>query len=807
MAADIATVTATSGWSVRSGGLSTAQYYGIASSPDGRLILAGSQDQGLHRYGSGTGWGFAQDYTDFSITQIDQDDPSYVYAETIYLGILRTSDGGRRWPYIAQNLPDTGYANFSAPIRLDPSNQRRLYAGGRSLYVTADARATIPAWTEVKTPSAAGADNYISKFEIASSNSNVIWVGHNNGEVYMTTNGLASSPTWTRITNTNVTRLVGAIHIDRNDPNHVFIGYGGTQGRNVIVTTNGGASWTDITSDLPTIFVSSILQSSSDPATLYVGTSTGVYTSTNGGQNWTTSDAGPGGSPITGLTLIPRTGGLLVSTYNRGAFLLSNAAAPIAVAAPTPTLRAGVVFSSAQAVSQSFFRFFNTGVAPGTVTATLTDISTGQQLKQWTSPSIPGGAEFQYFISALEDFEGTLPSKPAYYSLNIQSQFPGYFQHVLYRPADGTLTNLSTCGSGVTTDYLRLSGVHSSQLAAYPSSIVAHSTDNVTRAVVLGIYDARDGTRLGTYTTNPIIAGMHAIVPVSAIEAAIGVTPGFGMFHYIVRAESAFNGYLQHLVNNMQAGVITDMTTACALDGNALVVPSAPLQPSAVLSTTQTVSQSFLRFYNTGAASGGGAIILYRPATYETISYTSLPNPMPGAELQLSVADLEPTNVIKPDTYGVQIPVTFPGYFQHVLYRPEDGTLTNLSTCGFATTADPGLVIGVHTSKLATLGFPSSIVINNTGSAPQSVTLGVYDSRDGNKLGTYVSPSISAGGAMIPTVAAIEVGANITVSPDILHYIIKAEGPFTGFLQHLVNNQQRGVITDMTTACALVAGF
>ncbi len=40
-------------------------------------------------------------------------------------------------------------------------------------------------------------------------------------------------------------------------------------------------------------------------------------------------------------------------------------------------------------------------------------------------------------------------------------------------------------------------------------------------------------------------------------------------------------------------------------------------------------------------------------------------------------------------------------------------------------------------------------------------------------------------------------------APDLYHYIVKAEGPFTGFLQHVVNNLKADVGADMTSVCAL----
>ena len=40
------------------------------------------------------------------------------------------------------------------------------------------------------------------------------------------------------------------------------------------------------------------------------------------------------------------------------------------------------------------------------------------------------------------------------------------------------------------------------------------------------------------------------------------------VFHlYVVRTEGNFTGFLQHLVDNTQAGVVTDMSTVCALAG------------------------------------------------------------------------------------------------------------------------------------------------------------------------------------------------------------------------------------------------
>lgn len=244
----------------------------------------------------------------------------------------------------------------------------------------------------------------------------------------------------------------------------------------------------------------------------------------------------------------------------------------------TGILRQAGVFSTASSAYQSFLRFYNAGGTAGTVTVTLSDYATGVALGQWTSPSITPGTAQQYAISTLE---GVLPAnstKPSFYSVTMQAQFNGTFQHVLWKPGDGTLTNLSTCDSGITAVATRAANVHSSVLGGlgYVSSIVAYNTSTVAAPVVLNIADAATGASLGTYTSATIPGNGQVVLAVSALEAAAGITPTSAMAHYIVTVQNQFMGYIQHLLNNTKVGVITDMSTVCTFPAIAVVVPTNP---------------------------------------------------------------------------------------------------------------------------------------------------------------------------------------------------------------------------------------
>ncbi len=232
------------------------------------------------------------------------------------------------------------------------------------------------------------------------------------------------------------------------------------------------------------------------------------------------------------------------------------------------TQRAPAVFSAGQAAGRSYLRIYNSGDASGTVTITLRDPVTGGVLSQWKSPFIPPQAAPQFDIPTIEAAASAAFAIPPVYSVTIHADISGYFQHVLYRPQDGTLSNLSSCDTiPISVPIPRASSVHSALLSdGFPSSIVFYNTGEEAMSAIVGLYDARNGSRLGTYTTPSIAPLGQVTVTVATMESDIGVAPGAGMYHYNVKLDNAFTGMIQHLVNNRTAGLLTDMTTACPLN-------------------------------------------------------------------------------------------------------------------------------------------------------------------------------------------------------------------------------------------------
>jgi len=155
-------------------------------------------------------------------------------------GILQPiADGLKAYNPLTNTYPNvncgtaaTGKANFISPFILDPNDANRLLVGANSLWLTANAKAAAPSWSAIKPPS--GTNNFVSAIAVATGDSNRIWVGHNNGEVWCTVNGGGA---WTQVTGTPA-RMVLRIMVDSSNANRVFVANGGYSSPNLIELTD-----------------------------------------------------------------------------------------------------------------------------------------------------------------------------------------------------------------------------------------------------------------------------------------------------------------------------------------------------------------------------------------------------------------------------------------------------------------------------------------------------------------------------------------------------------------------------------------
>ncbi len=375
-AQDISTVEADAGWQELNNNLGVTQIYGAAGNPTSGVVIAGTQDNGSVRYNGDLQAWTRWEGGDGGFIAADPTDPNYFYGEYVYLTIYRSTDGGvarpediygyynfwngSSWEKKSRSSPITEAksptANFIAPFILDPNEPNRLLAGARSLWVTNEAKKANkqggPSWRAIKPPAGNARANNISAIAVAKGNSNVIWVGHNDGDIFATTNGLASSPSWSKVDDGSPAlpnRFVTRIVIDPTDSRTAYAMFGGFSANNLWRTTDGGATWTNVTAQVPQIPIETLAIHPNNSKWLYLGTEVGVFTSEDGGATWTVPHDGPASVSVKELFFVGTT--LYAATFGRGLYKIDipNAAGKAADTCYTLTIasndesRGGVV--------------------------------------------------------------------------------------------------------------------------------------------------------------------------------------------------------------------------------------------------------------------------------------------------------------------------------------------------------------------------------------------------------------------------------------------------------------------------------
>ncbi|MEO7742404.1 MAG: hypothetical protein ABIR98_05680 [Usitatibacter sp.] len=327
------------GWTNMNKGLAVTQFYsGAGRAAAGGRVIGGTQDNGslVLNQNLWNAWRGA----DGGFVAVDPANDQLMYGEIYYLAIFRSTNGGGFATYICNGIseaykPESGTsqcgtgttqkANFIAPFILDPNNSSRMLAGANSLWVTDNLRlVTAPTWRVIKQPSAA-TDNFINAIAVQEGNGNVIWAGHNNGEIYRTADGLAASPTWTRLGQGSIpARRVMRIMVDRDNPARVIVAVTGFNPSNLWQTLDGGATWASITGNLPDAPIFDVKRHARNAQWLYVATSVGVFTTENGGATWSTTNEGPANIRVRELFWIDDNT-LGAATYGRGMFRIAVA--------------------------------------------------------------------------------------------------------------------------------------------------------------------------------------------------------------------------------------------------------------------------------------------------------------------------------------------------------------------------------------------------------------------------------------------------------------------------------------------------
>jgi hypothetical protein len=353
----------TNGWVNLTNGYGVTQFYYGAGHIGTNTIMGGAQDNGTLRYSPAQGanawnevWG-----GDGGDVASDPSDAQVWYGEYVYLEIFRDTsggtsatfpddyisgrywDGGWRWKPQPFSIPDAqnSAAQFIAPFELDPNEPNRILGCGMSLWRTNDAKTPNtttggPSWESIKTPIGSSTWTHsITSIAIAHGNSDIVMIGHANGNVYRSTNATDVNPQWQQVDTNgiNANRHCLALTIDPDDHDLVYAGFGGFQADNLWRTSDGGQSWINISAGLPDVPIRDITTHPQRPSWVYLATQVGVFASEDRGASWSPTNEGPANVACRDFFWMGSR--LVCVTHGRGMFEIDLA---IANAFPAPVL-------------------------------------------------------------------------------------------------------------------------------------------------------------------------------------------------------------------------------------------------------------------------------------------------------------------------------------------------------------------------------------------------------------------------------------------------------------------------------------
>ena len=627
-------------WTNLNAGLATEQFYpGLSiDSNNVNFGFGGTQDNGAESYSGTTTWNVVS-CGDGGATLIDNTtSPDTVYTNCIALSMFKSTDGGQTFHSAQNGINSSDRVNWTPPVAMDPTNPLRLYFGTAGVYQTSNGAGL---WTQISLDLTKGSGN-LTAIAVSPVNPNTVWAGSSDGRLSITQNALAgTAASWSTLSATNLlpNRYITAIAADPQQAGTAYVVYSGFSGYgdylgHVFMTTDAGASWADISGNLPDIPADDIVVDPLQPGVLYLATDFGVFYTTNGGAAWATMANGLPRVAVLSLKLHPSRN-LFAATHGRSMWetsVSSVAAVPSIISLSPPSATAGAAaftltvnggaFTPTAIVQWNGADLTTTYVSAAQLTATVPAGDVVQPGTAEVTVIIPGGSvsnQFGFTIQAPQ--------------LSITKSHSGNFTQGQNGAAYSlTVTNTSSA----------------------PTSGGVSVTESVPTGLTLASMGGAgsDGAAIWNCTANTCVAGSGLAAGASYPPITVTVNVARNAPTQVIN-QAGVSG------NGLGTAGASDVTTIQPLLSNAVLSKSTPTGCTAPPSTTAflaTDSQAVLWFdFNYGNVGDTATANWYAP---DGSFYTSSWGPLSSAGAgcfwgALNIAGNPPA--AEPGTWSVKI--------------------------------------------------------------------------------------------------------------------------------------------------------
>lgn len=309
-------ILASGAWTDLSSGLAIGQMYKMGQSTQNQnRVITGWQDNGTSLWTGPNTWTRVIG-GDGMECLIDWSTDTYQYG-TIYYGVIyRSSNGGSSFPTIIANSNGAAgtvseEGDWVTPFVINPKNPTTLYVGKSRIFKTVNRGGNWNAHALI-----GNATSNIDAIAVAPSDTNTVYASKSN-QIWKTTDDGAN---YTEITTGLPSLFITSIAVDEADANKIFVTLSGTSsGNKVFYSSNGGSSWTNISSGLPNLSANTIvLDTASATNAMYVGMDAGVYYRDDNSSSWTAFNTNLPNVEITELEIQYAAQKIRAVSYGRG---------------------------------------------------------------------------------------------------------------------------------------------------------------------------------------------------------------------------------------------------------------------------------------------------------------------------------------------------------------------------------------------------------------------------------------------------------------------------------------------------------
>jgi photosystem II stability/assembly factor-like uncharacterized protein len=302
------------------------QFYAMdVSAQELTRVSGGTQDNGSLRSWGGTDWNRYRG-GDGMMNRINPVDLNNVFACSQFGGCARSDNGGDTMTFIRNRFAGSRF-NWVSPLEIAPGAPDTVYFGSNVLNRSDDRgqtwRAVSPDLTGGPTPRNPTSFGTITTIGIAPSDEDVVYVGTDDGRLWVTRDGGAD---WTRLSDPDLPdRWVTRVTVDPDNPDTAWVTYSGFRNESetqphVLMTTDGGLTWRDISGNLPQAPVNDVIRHPRHRGWLYIGTDMGVFFTPNLGRTWLKVGETLPLVPVTDVHFHAGTDTLFAATFGRSIF-------------------------------------------------------------------------------------------------------------------------------------------------------------------------------------------------------------------------------------------------------------------------------------------------------------------------------------------------------------------------------------------------------------------------------------------------------------------------------------------------------